>query len=50
MDYIFTPWRYAYIKGADEASQNSCIFCDKQKSTDDKQSMLSSSTAQRIAM
>src|SRR5438309_903923 len=40
MDYIFTPWRYAYIKGGDEASKNGCIFCEKQKSTNDKQSLI----------
>jgi len=27
MDYIFTPWRYAYITSADRAP--SCIFCDR---------------------
>jgi len=42
MDYIFSPWRYAYIKGADEASLNGCIFCEKQKAPekDDKQSLI----------
>lgn len=25
MDYLFTPWRYAYITGADNAPN--CIFC-----------------------
>jgi ATP adenylyltransferase len=27
MDYLFTPWRYAYIQGAGESL--GCIFCDK---------------------
>jgi ATP adenylyltransferase len=27
MDYLFTPWRYAYITTADRAP--SCIFCDR---------------------
>jgi ATP adenylyltransferase len=26
MDYIFTPWRYAYVTGTGKAT--SCIFCD----------------------
>jgi ATP adenylyltransferase len=32
MDYIFTPWRYAYITAADRAT--SCIFCDRAPSRD----------------
>ena len=27
MDYLFTPWRYAYITKADNAT--TCIFCDR---------------------
>jgi ATP adenylyltransferase len=30
MDYIFTPWRYAYITTAERAP--SCIFCDRASS------------------
>ena len=33
MDYLWTPWRFAYISGADRAP--SCVFCDKQSSSDD---------------
>ena len=25
MDFLFTPWRYAYITGANQASE--CVFC-----------------------
>ena len=32
MDYIFTPWRYAYITTADRAP--SCIFCDRAPSAE----------------
>jgi len=32
MDYLFTPWRYAYITTADRAP--SCIFCDRAPSPD----------------
>jgi ATP adenylyltransferase len=28
MDYLWTPWRFAYISTADRAP--SCVFCDKQ--------------------
>ena len=34
MDYLWTPWRYAYIAGADKAS--GCIFCDLPKVGDDE--------------
>ena len=33
MDYLFTPWRYAYMVGADKAP--SCLFCDLAKPGDD---------------
>lgn len=32
MDYIFTPWRYAYITSVDK--QPGCLFCEKQKQPD----------------
>ena len=33
MDYLFTPWRYAYIAGADRATD--CLFCELTKTGDD---------------
>jgi ATP adenylyltransferase len=33
MDYLFTPWRYAYIAGADRAT--ACLFCELSKAGDD---------------
>jgi ATP adenylyltransferase len=30
MDYLFSPWRYAYIT-SDEPPAGACIFCDKPK-------------------
>jgi len=33
MDYLWTPWRYAYVTGAQKTS--SCIFCDLPKLGDD---------------
>jgi ATP adenylyltransferase len=32
MDYLWTPWRYAYVSTAEKAS--SCIFCDLPKIND----------------
>ena len=33
MDYLFTPWRYAYIAGADRVTE--CLFCELSKAGDD---------------
>jgi len=33
MDYLWTPWRYAYVTGAGKAS--GCIFCDLPQQGDD---------------
>jgi ATP adenylyltransferase len=38
MDILWTPWRYTYIKSADDAA--GCIFCDKPKEKDDAQSLI----------
>jgi ATP adenylyltransferase len=32
MDYLWTPWRYVYVTGADQAS--GCIFCNAPKESD----------------
>lgn len=34
MDYLFTPWRYAYITGADRAPD--CVFCAALQQGDDR--------------
>jgi len=34
MDYLWTPWRYAYVTGAEKAP--SCIFCEVQKAGNDE--------------
>ena len=34
MDYLFTPWRYAYVSTADKAP--SCIFCELVKLPDEQ--------------
>lgn len=36
MDYLWTPWRYAYITGTKEGQ--GCIFCHKKEEIDDHQS------------
>jgi ATP adenylyltransferase len=33
MDYLWTPWRYAYVSSAGKIS--GCVFCDAAKSGDD---------------
>lgn len=34
MDFLWTPWRYAYITGADKAT--GCVFCEAPKENDDR--------------
>ncbi|HVO61029.1 MAG TPA: HIT domain-containing protein, partial [Terriglobales bacterium] len=34
MDYLWTPWRYAYITGSDKPK--GCIFCELPKEDDAK--------------
>jgi ATP adenylyltransferase len=38
VDYLWTPWRYAYIKDADRAT--GCIFCEKPKEKDDARNLI----------
>jgi ATP adenylyltransferase len=33
MDYLWTPWRYAYVSSAGKTSE--CVFCEAVKSGDD---------------
>jgi ATP adenylyltransferase len=33
MDYLWTPWRYAYVSAAEKSS--TCVFCDAPKEKDD---------------
>ncbi len=35
MDFIFTPWRYAYVSGADN-TRDECVFCAAARLGDDK--------------
>jgi len=34
MDYLWTPWRYTYVTGAEKVA--GCIFCDAPKEPDEK--------------
>jgi ATP adenylyltransferase len=38
MDYLWTPWRYAYVTTAEKTS--GCVFCDLPKLGDDKQARI----------
>jgi ATP adenylyltransferase len=38
MDYLWTPWRYAYVTTAEGAK--GCIFCDLPKKGDDKKARI----------
>jgi ATP adenylyltransferase len=43
MDYLWTPWRYAYITGADQpkpTAAGECLFCARWKAADDKQALI----------
>jgi ATP adenylyltransferase len=38
MDYLWTPWRYAYVSGA--TTSDECIFCAKPKEGDDRKALI----------
>ncbi len=38
MDYLWTPWRYAYVTGAEKTS--GCIFCEVQRAGDDEKARI----------
>ena len=38
MDYLWTPWRYAYITAATQ--DQGCVFCDKKLDQDDRRSWI----------
>jgi ATP adenylyltransferase len=38
MDYLWTPWRYAYVSTAERAS--GCVFCEAAKGSDDSKSLV----------
>ena len=38
MDYLWTPWRYAYITGTKEDRE--CVFCDSHTQRDDRKTWI----------
>jgi ATP adenylyltransferase len=38
MDYLWTPWRYAYITGS--KSDQECVFCHKQSEQNERESWI----------
>ncbi len=40
MDYLWTPWRYQYIKKASENNQEGCIFCKLPKENKDEENFI----------
>lgn len=38
MDFLFTPWRYAYVTGADKAPE--CVFCRAAAQKDDRKALI----------
>jgi ATP adenylyltransferase len=40
MDYLWTPWRYQYMKQAAGGVQPDCIFCDAATRTDDSETLI----------
>ena len=38
MDYLWTPWRYAYVSTAEKAT--GCVFCQAAKSSDDAKALI----------
>ena len=38
MDYLWTPWRYAYVSTVDQVPE--CIFCELQNSGDDRKALI----------
>jgi ATP adenylyltransferase len=40
MDYIWTPWRYQYMKQVESGNQPECIFCDAVAHKDDHETLV----------
>jgi len=40
MDYLWTPWRYQYMKEAAGGKQPECIFCDAAARKDDAETLI----------
>jgi ATP adenylyltransferase len=40
MDYLWTPWRYAYIRDAAGKEETGCIFCEFPRAGDDARHLI----------
>ena len=40
MDYLWTPWRYQYIKEVTSGRQPECIFCDAVARNEDEETLI----------
>jgi ATP adenylyltransferase len=40
MDYLWTPWRYQYMREAASGKQVECIFCDAAERKDDSETLV----------
>jgi ATP adenylyltransferase len=40
MDYLWTPWRYQYMKEVESGKQPECIFCDAAARKDDAETLV----------
>src|ERR1700694_3837237 len=40
MDYLWTPWRYQYMKEAAAGIEPECIFCEAAKRQDDSETLV----------
>jgi ATP adenylyltransferase len=40
MDYIWTPWRYQYMRQVEAGQQPECIFCDAAARQDDSETLV----------
>jgi ATP adenylyltransferase len=38
MDYLWTPWRYAYVSGSEKTA--GCVFCEMAKGNDDERTLI----------
>ncbi len=38
MDYLWTPWRYAYVSGTEKTTE--CVFCEAPKEKDDRKALI----------
>jgi ATP adenylyltransferase len=38
MDFLFTPWRYAFVTSGDKAA--SCVFCEVSRAHDDEKNLI----------